>query len=85
MFPAGWNVPIPKNARRVIYSENLSDNGTDFYYITNSDGCIYDIVFQTRMQVNGVPYYIPEHAEFIVVTQSGDILYTVDIPEEESK
>jgi hypothetical protein len=80
-FPKGWNIVVPKYVRMVFYSENLSDVGTDFYYVSLIDGCVYDLVWGIRMHVDGVPYYIPNHAKWVIALDSGKLLYVADIPE----
>ncbi|NPV02075.1 MAG: hypothetical protein HPY53_11915 [Brevinematales bacterium] len=84
-FPQGWNVKIPYGAGIVFYSKNLSDVGSDFYYVNIYDGCVYDMVWSMRMHVDGIPYYVPTHAKSVIATEEGKLLYVADIPEVKEK
>ena len=84
-FPKGWNVKIPNNAGIVFYSKNLSDIGTDFYYVSLIDGCVYDMAWGMRMHADGVLYYVPTHAKSVIATEDGKLLYVADIPEVKDK
>jgi hypothetical protein len=84
-FPKGWDVKIPNNAGIIFYSKNLSDIGTDFYYVSLIDGCVYDMAWGMRMHADGVLYYVPSHAKSVIATEDGKLLYVADIPEVKDK